>query len=661
MKKLLVCLTMLFLAMVSIESFAQTIPVNGKYGKVSTEEVEMQTYALDTSAVALVLYDKEFKHIHLDASGALRLTTEKHVRIKVLKEEGTSYGDFKVVYYDGSVNAERVTGVEATTYNMVDGKIVESKMSKKMIFDEPLTDDYIKKTWTAPEVKVGSVIECKWTVIDDAYWHVDDVYFQRTIPVNLVEVTVKVPDLFTFHRKMKGYCQMEHKEVYDNSNPVDLGYTTYYNKVDTYVGRDLPAFRREPYVYNSRQYMSSVQYDIRSLMIPGVTFKDFSVSWDDVDKTYLQSDLMSRFKAGCQFKDQLNALQPAWEGKQDADIIVSVVNMVKENVVWNGDYSIYPDQLAKVVKTRSGSNVDINCLIAACLRHLDYVVEPVFIKERSSGMLLDFQPERNPFDTFILRVVAKDGSLYYLDGGSSRGYLNVLPDEFLINNARIIREGGKSQWVNLTSLVRNSIRYTVQATITPDLRLSGSVNAKYHNEESFSRQVKYNSYDTDDELINALERRLDVEIDEYTASGMHDYSPVADENFTFTKDLDASGDMLYVNLYLETFHSKDAFQSLTRTYPIDFPYSYNVTYAFSITIPDGYAVEEMPSSSAVSMPHIGGVLRVIYSVNGNKVLCSFSFNQNSMLGNASDYADIRSYWQHLGEVYSSMLVLKKVN
>ena len=192
--------------MVSIESFAQTIPVNGKYGKVSTEEVEMQTYALDTSAVALVLYDKEFKHIHLDASGALRLTTEKQVRIKVLKEEGTSYGDFKVVYYDGSVNAERVTGVEATTYNMVDGKIVESKMSKKMIFDEPLTDDYIKKTWTAPEVKVGSVIECKWTVIDDAYWHVDDVYFQRTIPVNLVEVTVKVPDLFTFHRKMKGYC-----------------------------------------------------------------------------------------------------------------------------------------------------------------------------------------------------------------------------------------------------------------------------------------------------------------------------------------------------------------------------------------------------------------------------------------------------------------------
>ena len=172
------------------------------------------------------------------------------------------------------------------------------------------------------------------------------------------------------------------------------------------------------------------------------------------------------------------------------------------------------------------------------------------------------------------------------------GYLNVLPDDFLVNNARIIREGGKSQWVNLTSLCRNSIRYTVRATITPDLRLSCSANAKYYNEESFSRKVEYNSYDTEDELINDMERSMDIEIDEYTASGMRDYSPAAEENFTFTKDLDASGDMLYVNLYIPTFHSKDAFQSLTRTYPIDFPYSYKVTYAISIAIPDGYAVEE---------------------------------------------------------------------
>jgi hypothetical protein len=157
-----------------------------------------------------------------------------------------------------------------------------------------------------------------------------------------------------------------------------------------------------------------------------------------------------------------------------------------------------------------------------------------------------------------------------------------------------------------------------------------------------------------------MERSMDIEIDEYTASGMRDYSPAAEENFTFTKDLDASGDMLYVNLYIPTFHSKDAFQSLTRTYPIDFPYSYKVTYAITIAIPDGYAVEEMPSSSAVSMPHVGGVLKVVYSANGNNVICSFSYDQNSMLGNASDYADIRSYWQHLNEVYNSMLVLKKV-
>lgn len=660
MKKLSIAIVALLLGIASYETSAQSVKVNGKYGKVSDEEVGMTTYSQDTSAVAVVLCEKELKYIHPDAAGDIRLTTENHVRIKVLKEEGVSYGDFAVIYYDGNENVERVSGIDAVTYNMVDGKVVATKMPKKLVFDEQLTENFRKMTWTAPDVKVGSVIECKWTVTNEAYWDFDDIYFQRSIPVNYVEVTVKIPDMFTFHRKMRGYCPIEQNREYDNSVAIDLGYTTFSYQADTYVGKDLPAFKREPYVYNSRQYMSSVKYDIRSMMIPGVTFRDYSVSWADVDKSYLHSEFVSRFKAGCQFKDQLELLKPAWEGKSDADVIASVVDMVRENVEWNGDYALFPDQIAKIVKTRSGSNVDINCLIASCLRHLDFEVEPTFIKDRTSGILIDFQPERNPFDTFILRVAAKDGAVYYLDGGSYRGYLNVLPDEFLVNNARVIREGGNSEWVDLTSLVRNAVRYSVQAVVTPDFRLSGNVDVKYYNEESYSRKVEYHSYDTEDELISSMESNLSIEIDEYSASGMSEYSPNSGERFTFTKDLDASGDRIYVNLYLDIFDSKDAFQSLNRTYPIDFPYATSIAYVASFTVPEGYAIEEIPASSAVSMPHIGGTLRVVYSVKGDRVICSLTFNRNSMLGNAADYADIRSYWQYLSDVYDSMLVLKKI-
>lgn len=660
MKRFLFTLILLvsFVSLNRLDS--QTIPVNGKFGKVSDEEVTMTVYDKDTSAVALILYDNEYKVINFDASGSLRLHTEKRVRIKVLKEDGVSYGDFSVVYYGGHINRESVSGIEAVTYNMVDGKVVETKMPKKLIFNEPLAEDYFKISWSAQDVKVGSVIECKWNTNSEAYWDIDDIYFQRTVPVNLVEVTVKVPDLFTFNRKMKGYHPIEHTTNSENTAATEFGNLAYSYKIDNYVGRDVPAFKREPFVYNSRQYMNSVHYDIRSLMIPGVTFRDFSVTWSDVDKSYLDSDMMSRFKAGCQFKDEMDLLMPSWEGKKEAEKIASVVELVNDNVVWDEVYRIIPDLVSKTVKARSGSNVDKNCLIASCLRYAGYQVEPVLVKMRSSGMLMDFQPERNAFDTFILRVVCKDGSAYYLDGGCTYAYVNVLSDEFLVPNARILREGGRSEWVDLTSLGRNSMRMTVQAKVTPDFRMEGTVSTKAVNEDAFNLKDGYHSFDSEEDMINDMENEMGLEIIEYAAKGMDDYSPSAEESYTFTKDLDATGDIIYVNPFLDSFHSKDAFQSLTRDYPIDFPYAYTLSYVMSLEIPEGYVVDQMPESGAVLMPHIGGTLRTVYQLSGNRLMFSYTFNQKSMMGNAADYADIRSYWQYLGNIYDSVIVLKKI-
>ena len=91
--------------------------------------------------------------------------------------------------------------------------------------------------------------------------------------------------------------------------------------------------------------------------------------------------------------------------------------------------------LGQVVKARSGSNVDMNCLAAGCLRELGFTVEPVMVKLRSTGVLQNYQPELNPFDTFILRVVTSSGDIHYLDCGSSKGYLNVLDPHMRHNQA----------------------------------------------------------------------------------------------------------------------------------------------------------------------------------------------------------------------------------
>ena len=122
------------LLIASLEMAAQTIPVNTRFGKVSKEEVELMEYPADTSASALMLYEYTSVSIDFDASGGFKLNTRKHQRIKVLNEEGLDWGDVEMIYYNSNTLRDNISGIDVSTYNLVNGKVVETKMPSKYVF-----------------------------------------------------------------------------------------------------------------------------------------------------------------------------------------------------------------------------------------------------------------------------------------------------------------------------------------------------------------------------------------------------------------------------------------------------------------------------------------------------------------------------------------------
>jgi hypothetical protein len=633
---------------------AQTVTLNKRFGKVSKEELEMTEYKPDSAAVAVVLYENRNIQVDLSAGGAFVKDVDVHMRIKILKEEGTEWGDFSVMKYVSQSVPEIVTGIEVVTYNLENDKVVPTKMSREFIYTEDVSSSFQKISFYAQEVKVGSVIEMKYSIHSDRFWEIDDVYFQKTIPVNWVESQVSIPGFFTFNKKLHGSLPVQYDSELEPKNL--FGYQ-YEMVVDKFVAVDLPAFKYEPYIYYPRQYFSFVTYDIRSLRLPGMDTKYYGVSWDDVDNTYVNSQIMTRFRAQCQFKEQVAALP---EEGTDIEKIASAVSLVKDNVVWDEKYKVFPEPVGQVVKARSGSNADINCLIAGCLREMGYTVDMVLIKMRSSGMLLDFQPERNPYDTFILRVTGSDGSQYYLDGGSPHGYINVLPPDLLVTNARLVRPNVPGEWVDLTRLTRNGTTMTVATTLTDDLRLSGEYTCKETGNTSYSTKESYSESDDEQDYISEIETDLAIEIDDITFGQMKEYSSSSQTEYKFHKDLDASGDFVYINPFLVKFHSADTFQSLQREFPIDFPFTYSLTYIFTFTIPEGYAVDQIPENRIFKFQPLASTARCSCTVNGNTVQMVYNFSQNKMMCGPEYYQDIRSYWKLLADIYDVVLVLKKL-
>lgn len=637
-----------------IQMSAQTLTLNKRFGKVSKEELEMTEYKPDSAAVAVVLYENRNIQVDLSAGGAFVKDVDVHMRIKILKEEGTEWGDFSVMKYVSQSVPEIVTGIEVVTYNLENDKVVPTKMSREFIYTEDVSSSLQKISFYAQDVKVGSVIEMKYSIHSDRFWEIDDVYFQKTIPVNWVESQVSIPGFFTFNKKLHGSLPVQYDSKLEPKNL--FGYQ-YEMVVDKFVAVDLPAFKYEPYIYYPRQYFSFVTYDIRSLRLPGMDTKYYGVSWDDVDNTYVNSQIMTRFRAQCQFKEQVAALP---EEGTDIEKIASAVSLVKDNVVWDEKYKVFPEPVGQVVKARSGSNADINCLIAGCLREMGYTVDMVLVKMRSSGMLLDFQPERNPYDTFILRVTGSDGSQYYLDGGSPHGYINVLPPDLLVTNARLVRPNVPGEWVDLTRLTRNGTTMTVTTTLTDDLRLSGEYTCKETGNTSYSTKESYSESDDEQDYISEIETDLAIEIDDITFGQMKEYSSSSQTEYKFHKDLDASGDFVYINPFLVKFHSADTFQSLQREFPIDFPFTYSLTYIFTFTIPEGYAVDQIPENRIFKFQPLASTARCSCTVNGNTVQMVYNFSQNKMMCGPEYYQDIRSYWKHLADIYDVVLVLKKL-
>jgi len=92
MKTLLIIFCVLLFAV--NYGFAQDAP-KVKYGKPTEEELQMKTYALDTTAEAVILYDEGSSIVNYDVSKSrFMLEFERFVRVKILKQGGSSWGNF---------------------------------------------------------------------------------------------------------------------------------------------------------------------------------------------------------------------------------------------------------------------------------------------------------------------------------------------------------------------------------------------------------------------------------------------------------------------------------------------------------------------------------------------------------------------------------------
>ncbi|UII28008.1 DUF3857 domain-containing protein [Fulvivirga maritima] len=188
-------------------AFSQKSPE--KFGDISVENLQMTTNPIDSSAGALIMFDygaTSFDH-------NFEISMRNHVRIKIFNSSEFDRGTIKIPF--GA--KDRVEKFKAATYNLVDGKIVESKFSRRDAFIENVNDDVSQMRFSLPDIKEGSIIEYTYDVNYGSWGSLNTWYFQTSIPVLYSEYVVSLPEYFDYKKVQTGFVALaDYEQKFEN-------------------------------------------------------------------------------------------------------------------------------------------------------------------------------------------------------------------------------------------------------------------------------------------------------------------------------------------------------------------------------------------------------------------------------------------------------------
>lgn len=654
------CFIFILLVLFCIHSSMAQITPNTKMGKPTDEEMSMTSYQADPDADAVLLYSSCVRYYTLTEKG-FKIRSEHKGRIKILKESGKRFADRFLKYYDheGDLYKEDIHGLKATAYNMEDGKLTKTKMTNDMEFRERLDKDYIQLKFTVPQVKVGTVIEYQYTEESDLFYIIDNWYGQFDIPVVLAEYDLTIPEYFLFHISDTGISKLTSKISKTNWTSSLAGGMLRCNATNyQYTAENMPAIRENKYISCARDYCAQVTAELKGINFPGTMQKNYTQSWDDIDKSLVgDSDFGGRIKKSNPLEQEMASLSFSDDTPIETRI-AAVYTMLKSKVRWNGEYKLWARSASKILKDGTGSNADINFILISMLRNAGLEAYPIILSSRDKGVLPLTHPTMAHINTMVVGVM--DGEkIHYIDGSVEDGFVDVLPDKLLVNRARLISDKGKGRWVDMQQSGDADTRIVITAEITETGALTGTAVIKRSRHAALETKHAFRMAKDSTEYVKRIETNENITISKYSQDGMHDFSPSVVETIEFSKSSDSNGHTIYVNPFIFKAVNESPFTAEQRILPVEFPFKQSISITETITIPDGMTVEELPKGVRLHSEDGMTDCRVMSSANANTINLQYRFQLKKVFFLSDEYPTLRNIFEMLAEKGKEVIVLKR--
>lgn len=617
-----------------------------KFGKISKKDLAQKVCVVDTNACAEVLYNRGSLLLDVER-GRFSAIYEEHKIIKIYNKKAYDLADVQLSYND---RTESIPSIKACTYNLVDGKIVKSKVKKKSILIEEVVGRYKNKKIAFQDVKEGSIIEIIYRKRMPISYNLPSWYFQSDIPVRYSEYKVSIPDMFTFKKNLTGYVDIKN----DYKTSTLAGLDMYLNRY-IYFGENIPAFKDEGYIACKDDYVSKIEFTLESYRDSYNAQHSICSDWKTVCEKLRTSDNFGEvFKKRSFIKEIVKGIVD--ENMDDETKVNKIFAYVRDNIKWNERYSLRTDKrFRKISEKKSTTSGGVNLFLIALLRHAGLECNPVILSTKSNGRNLFNIPNLSNYNHTIA-CIQYQNKRYYLDAISKFSSANLLSYED-VGGAVLIKDN-RFETFTLKNNPMSSKYMRISSTLDENGVLEGKAICQSNNH--YASRFRQSFKDEDKRIVDLENGVNDFVIEDYSLSSINDNSKPIKEQYSFVLGEESEGlGTIYLPALLHYSNMKNPFTSEERLFPVDFSYITSDRYIINIVIPENYIVEQMPKSVNVVFPDKSS--NFIYSCSANKNIINISSSFKVLRNNyyQNEYFALRNIFDIMVKKYSEYIVLKR--
>jgi hypothetical protein len=661
-------LFVLLLAINLLPALAQD-PSKIKFGKITPADFEPKLYSIDSAASAVVLADIGSTEIVGNQKGSFSLVFKNFRRARILNKNGYDLADVTIPIYDDGRNEEELASLKAVTYNLENGKVVETKLDvKTAVFKDKIRKNLTIKKFTFPNIKEGSIIEYEYRLNSDFIFNLQPWIFQGAYPRLWSEYNVSMPEFYYYVTLAQGYQPFfikDRKERRDNftltdNSSIQTNRESFSCSVADYrwAMKDVPALKEESFTSTIDNHVAKLEFQLAELRYP-FTPRNIMGTWTNATETMLKDE-----DFGLQLtKDNgwLNdVMSEATGGSKEALAKAQhIFSYLRDNMTCTDYNRRYADKnLRTVLKSRNGSEAEINLLLTAMLKKADLDAEPVLLSTRSHGYTYAMYPLMDRFN-YVISKLNIDGKDYFLDASHPRMGFGRLGYECYNGHGRVVNAEATPVDLISDSLMESKI--TSVFIINDDNGdFSGSIQQTpgYFESNSIRDKIKEKGRES---YFNEYKKGWtgEVEMEKENIDSLNKYDYPLAIKYDFKMKLDKE-DILYINPMFTEGIKENPFKSAQRFYPVEMPYAVDETYLLRLDVPKGYVIDELPKQLMLKLNEQNdGMFEYRISESNGIISMRSRLRITRAYFLPEEYEMLREFFNYVVKKHNEQIVFKK--